>query len=136
MLEGLKRATAGLRADYEREKEPLEYASKRLALVDDDGERVAIVTATKVERTKFSEVPQGFAEAESEGESSIEEWREGHLKFWSSVGERIENETEVVLVWFELLEGVEPLAVDVDGPFLTPLHVEVNQHLHFYDGRS
>ena len=107
ILDGLKRATAGLHADYEREGEPLERVGERLVLVDDDGRRAGVVVVTRVETTTFAAVPWEFAQAESEGDRSIEEWRWGHLKFWTSVGERVTDDTAVVLVWFALVKDAE-----------------------------
>ena len=108
ILDGLKRATAGLRADYEREDEPLELVGEQLALVDDDGQRAGVVTVTRVETTTFAAVPWEFAQAECEGDRSIDEWRSGHLTFWTSLGERVTDDTEVVLVWFALVKNADP----------------------------
>ena len=119
ILDGMKRATAGLQLDYERAAQPLEYVGERLALVDDDGQRLAIVEVTRVETTTFAAVPWEFAEAESEGDRSIDEWRDGHWRFWTSQGERIDDDTPVVLVWFVLLERIEPLTLDAGASFVT-----------------
>jgi len=97
-----KRATAGLAGDYVAEGEPLEHVGERLTLVDDEGERVATVVVTKVVTCRFIDVPWEFARAEAEGDESIEEWREGHREYWTSVGEQVDDSTTVVLIWFEL----------------------------------
>jgi uncharacterized protein YhfF len=102
ILDGRKRATAGLLLEYVREGEELETEGELLALVDDDARRVATVVVVDVETTPFIEVPWRFAQAEGEGDESLEEWREGHRRFWSAEGEVIEDQTPVVLIWFEL----------------------------------
>ena len=102
ILDGKKRATAGLLLDYVRESEELEFVGERLALVDDDTHRVATVVVVDVETTPFIEVPWRFAQAEGEGDESLEEWREGHRRFWTAEGETIDDHTPVVLVRFEL----------------------------------
>ena len=108
VVDGFKRATAGLRADYEREGEPLERVGERLALVDDDGRRAGVVIVTRVETTMFAAVPWEFVEAECEGDRTIDEWRSGHVRFWTSLGERVSDDTVVVLVWFALVTNADP----------------------------
>lgn len=106
ILDGTKRATAGLLIDYEREHEPPEVEGETLALVDDHGAAIATVVVTRTATTRFVDVPWEFAAAEGEGDTSIEEWREGHRQFWTSVGETVDDETPVVLTWFQLVTAV------------------------------
>ncbi len=102
ILDGRKRATAGLLMEYVRENEELERVGERLALVDDDAHHVATVVVVAVTTVPFIEVPWSFAQAEGEGDESLEEWREGHRRFWTTQGESIDDQTPVVLIWFEL----------------------------------
>jgi uncharacterized protein YhfF len=103
VLDGLKRATAGLLLEYVREGEELEFEGDLLALVDDDTRRIATVVVVDVATTPFIEVPWRFAKAEGEGDESLDEWREGHRRFWTAEGETIDDQTPVVLIWFELV---------------------------------
>jgi uncharacterized protein YhfF len=103
VLQGTKRATAGLLLDYVRDDEELEVVGEHLALVDSDGARSGVVEVIQVDTVPFGEVPWRFAQAEGEGDASLEEWRTGHLRFWTSVGDVTDDLTPVVLVWFELL---------------------------------
>jgi uncharacterized protein YhfF len=103
ILDGHKRATAGLLLEYVRENEELEAEGELLALVDDDTQRVATVLVVAVETVPFIEVPWRFARAEGEGDESLEEWREGHRRFWSAEGDTIEDHTPIVLIWFEVV---------------------------------
>ena len=58
ILDGHKRATAGLLVEYVREDEELESEGELLALVDDDNQRVAtVVVVNDVETVPFIEVP-------------------------------------------------------------------------------
>jgi uncharacterized protein YhfF len=110
VLHGRKRATAGLLAEYDREGEALEHVGEELALLDDAGQPVAWVRVTRVELRAFADVPWEFAEAEAEGDTCIEDWRQGHLAFWTTVGEVVTDTTPVVLIWFELLpRGYSPV---------------------------
>ncbi|MEO9181418.1 MAG: ASCH domain-containing protein [Acidimicrobiales bacterium] len=103
ILRGEKRATAGLANYYAVENEVIESVGERLMLVDDEMQPIATVVVVRVEVTAFADVPFEFAQAESEGDESIEEWREGHRSFWVSEGEVIDDLTPVVLIWFELV---------------------------------
>ncbi len=102
ILDGHKRATAGLLHYYLSEGEELESEGELLALVDDDMKRVATVVVVDVGIMPFIEVPWKFAQAEGEGDESLEEWREGHRRFWTEEGESIDDQTPVVLIWLEL----------------------------------
>jgi uncharacterized protein YhfF len=103
ILDGHKRATAGLLVDYVRENEELESVGDLLALVDDESHRVSTVVVVEVATIPFIEVPWRFAQAEGEGDESLEEWREGHRRFWTDYGETIDDHTPVVLTWFEVV---------------------------------
>ncbi len=107
ILDRQKRATAGLLLDYVRDDEELEFVGERLALVDDDHRRVAVVEVVEVSTVPFGEVSWKFALAEGEGDESLQEWREGHRRYWSDAGEVVDDLTPVVLIWFELVATVE-----------------------------
>lgn len=109
VLEGRKRATAGLEAEYTAEGEPLEHVGEHLALLDDDGRRVGTVEVTAVDIVRFAEVPWEFAAAEGEGDADLEEWRAGHRRFWAEAGTPVDDDTRVALLRFELVE-VAPAA--------------------------
>lgn len=103
ILDGHKRATAGLLVEYVRENEELESPGDLLTLVDDQSRRVSTVVVKEVETVPFIEVPWSFAQAEGEGDESLEQWREGHRRFWADDGETIDDHTPVVLIWFEVV---------------------------------
>lgn len=102
ILDGHKRATAGLLIDYVRENEELESEGDLLALVDNESRPVATIVVTDVATVPFGEVPWSFAQAEGEGDESLEEWRDGHRRFWTDQGEAIDDHTPVVLIRFEV----------------------------------
>jgi uncharacterized protein YhfF len=104
VLAGRKRATAGLLSEYADEGEVLEHVGERLALLTDDGTRLATVQVTDVERTRFGLVTWDFAAAEGEGHADLEEWRSGHRRFWAAEGTPVDDETEVVLLRFALVD--------------------------------
>ena len=105
ILDGNKRATAGtLEWDYVAENEPIETIGEKLAVVDNQNRHVATIQATRVEVKKFAEVPDEFALAEAEGDLNGNDFRASHFEFWSKLGLSITGETEIVLVYFDLLE--------------------------------
>jgi len=107
VLAGDKRATAGLwNEDYVGEGEALDEVGERQALVDADGKALALLEVTRVERLRFVDVPWEFAEAEGEGDTSIDEWRAGHREFWTEAGVAVDDDTQVVCVWFEVVEDL------------------------------
>jgi len=106
VLSGQKRATAGtLEWDYLAENEPIETVGERLAVLSSDGIHVATIEATRVEVVNFADVPAEFALAEGEGDLSGDDFRESHLRFWSSVGLTILPSTQIVLLYFKLVES-------------------------------
>ncbi len=103
VLSGRKKATARtLQWDYEAHSEPIESIGEKLAVLDSNGRQVATIRATKVEIRKFSEVPDEFALAEGEGDLSGDDFRVSHLGYWSKIGLTIKDDTQIVLLYFEL----------------------------------
>ncbi len=104
VLLGRKKATAGtLKWDYEAQNEPIESIGEKLAVLDSNGIQIATIQATKVEIRRFSEVPDEFALAEGEGDLTGDDFRESHLRYWSNIGLTIDNETRIVLLYFDLV---------------------------------
>ena len=107
ILDGNKRATAGtLEWDYVAENEPIEEVGEKLAVLDNENRHVATIQATRVEVKKFADVPTEFALAEAEGDLSGDDFRASHFAFWSKLGLDIKDETEIVLVYFDLIEDL------------------------------
>jgi uncharacterized protein YhfF len=103
ILDGHKRATAGLLLEYVREDEEVESEGDLLSLVDDDNRRVATVRVKDVATVPFIEVPWSFAQAEAEGDETLEEWRDGHQRYWAEYGDVIDDFTPIVLIWFDVV---------------------------------
>ena len=105
VLHGNKRATAGLLHDYDREGEPVEHVGERLAMVDNNGRHVGTLLVTRTEIVRFCDVPDEFALAEAEGDLNAADFRASHLEYWTRVGEQVDDDTLVVLVYFDLVES-------------------------------
>ena len=105
VLDGTKRATAGtLEWDYVAEGEPIEHVGERLAVLGDDDRHVATIQVTKIEIRRFADVPDEFALAEGEGDLSGDDFRASHRGYWSKLGLPINDSTDIVLMYFELVE--------------------------------
>ena len=65
--------------------------------------KLRLYQATKVEIRRFSEVPDEFALAEGEGDLTGDDFRESHRRYWSNIGLTIDNETRIVLLYFDLV---------------------------------
>ncbi|PSK72905.1 hypothetical protein C6W96_10120 [Streptomyces sp. CS149] len=100
VLAGAKTATTGLLAEYLEETEGLEFVGERLALLANDGTRLATIEITAVRLVPFADVPWEHAEAEGEGDSSLEEWKNGHSRFWKAIGTPVTPETILVCLRF------------------------------------
>ena len=103
IVNGNKRATAGLLDDYAKESEPIESVGECLAMLDNDDQHVATLRVTRVEVSRFIDVPDEFALAEAEGDLNAADFRASHNDYWSRIGETITDETQIVQVYFELL---------------------------------
>lgn len=102
VVNGNKRATAGLLSEYGDEGEPLEYVGERLAVVDDDGRHVATIRVTEVVISRFADVPDRFALAEAEGDLNAADFHASHAAFWASVGTPVTEDMLIVQLYFEL----------------------------------
>ena len=129
IVNGNKRATAGLLDDYAKESEPVESVGECLAMLDNDNQHVATLRVTRVEVSRFIDVPDEFALAEAEGDLNAADFRASHNDFWSRIGETIIDETQIVQVHFELLtHRLRPLqSSDAEWIYLACQDTEV-QH--------
>ncbi|MEU3454910.1 ASCH domain-containing protein [Micromonospora sp. NPDC006766] len=106
VLAGVKTATAGLlTSDYAEENEELERVGERLVLVDDHDGLVGVVEVTGVEVVRFADVSWEFARSEGEGDRSIEEWREGHRRYWAREGFTVDDDSQVVCIRFRFVSA-------------------------------
>lgn len=104
VLAGTKVATAGLwKFDYEAEDEALDAVGERQVLLH-SGEPAAVVEITRLQTHRFADVPWEFAEAEGEGFTSTQHWRDGHRSFYESIGVDVSDDDLVVCCWFRVVE--------------------------------
>lgn len=107
ILDGNKRATAGtLQWDYKAENEEIESIGERLAILDNERKHVGTIEVTRVDVTRFADVPDEFALAEAEGDLTGDDFMASHLEFWSKNGLHIHDDTLIVLVYFDVVDDL------------------------------
>ena len=90
ILSGAKTSTSGLVLFYDLENEPLPQVGRRSAVVDSQGQRVAVIELTEVRVVRLADVDLQHALDEGEGYESVAQWRAGHEEFWHSAEVRAE----------------------------------------------
>jgi RimJ/RimL family protein N-acetyltransferase len=99
-------------AEYETEGEVIEYIGECLAMLDNDSHHIATLQVTRVEVSRFADVPDEFALAEAEGDLNAADFRASHFDFWTRAGETITDDTMINQIYFDLLShrlrGLDP----------------------------
>lgn len=119
VVHGKKRATAGLAAEYESEGEVIEYIGECLAMLDNDAQHVATLQVTRVDISRFADVPDEFALAEAEGDLHAADFRASHYDFWTRTGENITDDTMINQIYFDLLSHRLRGLVPSDAEWIT-----------------
>ncbi|MEG0774701.1 ASCH domain-containing protein [Clostridium sp.] len=104
---GTKKATASLYYWYNLAKEPLPKEGEYSVITDYTGEPQCIIKTTKITIVPFKEVTEDFARAEGEGDKSLEQWKEIHVRYFSKelkeIGKEFSKDMEVLCEEFELI---------------------------------
>lgn len=113
ILSGEKVATTGLLEEYRRERTTPESVGQRELVVDSNGRGVAVIELVEVDIRRMGDVDLAFAIDEGEGFTSLEEWRDAHVRFFTSpemtasLGDppvTIDDDTLVVCTRFRVVE--------------------------------
>jgi uncharacterized protein YhfF len=116
ILRGEKTSTTGLYEEYLREGTDVESVGERSAVVDSSGRRVAVIETTEVAVKPVRDVDLPFALDEGEGFESLADWRDAHVRFFTSPDMTailggppvtIDDETLVVCSRFKVVERLE-----------------------------
>jgi uncharacterized protein YhfF len=112
VLDGKKRGTADLLAEYEHRGEPVPEVGGYSVVLDGRRKPVAIIRTTSVKIKPFTEVTAEFAYSEGEDDRTLDSWRREHRKYFTRVlaarGERFDEASLVVAESFELLHPRNP----------------------------
>jgi uncharacterized protein YhfF len=104
---GVKRAHATLKREFEKDLDPLPAPGEHLVVLDGAGHPRAIVRNTHVELRHFNEIDDEFAFTAGEGDLTLQWWLIAHRQDWSEQADRegfeIGETTELVLEYFDLV---------------------------------
>jgi uncharacterized protein YhfF len=97
--DGPKRATTSRLDDYGPD-EPMPQVGDHSVILDGEGLPLCIIRVTSIEVRPFGQVDEQFAWDEGEGDRTLADWRRGHLWYFDTVGQPVDDTTEVVLERF------------------------------------
>lgn len=83
----------------------LSYLGKQVAFCDSEGCPRVVVETTAIERRRFSEVDEAWAQIEGEGDGTLAHWRAVHEAFFRNEGYFAED----MELWCEQFRVVERL---------------------------
>lgn len=92
VLEGKKRATAGLFWSNEVHHKPIPKVGDLSVVTNWQQEPLCIIETTYVEIVPYQDVSEAFAAVEGEGDGSLRYWREVHWLYFSRECERLGRE--------------------------------------------
>lgn len=109
VVDGPKRATAGLVAEYAADGDALPRIGSHWVACDGSGRPRAVLRTTELRLGPVSSVDPQFAWDEGEYERTLESWLEGHRRYWRRSCERIGMEySDDLEVCFERFRVVWP----------------------------
>jgi uncharacterized protein YhfF len=89
---GIKTATCSALWEWQAEGNPIPQKGQITVVVDGEGHPLCIVETTEVTIRQYNEVDSDFAQAEGEGDFSLDYWREAHRNFFSRTLPKIGRE--------------------------------------------
>lgn len=92
VLQGQKRATAGLLWENKIIKKPIPKIGDLSVVTNWQQEPLCIIETTRVEIVPYEEVSEAFAATEGEGDGSLRHWREVHWLYFSRECRRLGKE--------------------------------------------
>lgn len=67
------------------------HVGKRMVVLDGSGKPVAIIETVELTQLRFNEVDAAFAHDESEGDRSLQDWRQAHRRYFTRLGQVVED---------------------------------------------
>ena len=89
MLDGRKRATAGLLWAFEVERKPLPRPGDLSVVTGWSGQPLCVIETLAVDVVPFDDVTAEFAATEGEGDGSLAYWRQAHTEYFARECARI-----------------------------------------------
>jgi uncharacterized protein YhfF len=92
IFRGVKTATCSALWEWEAEGKPIPRQGQITVVLNGEGHPLCIVETTEVTIRQYNEVGDEFAQAEGEGDFSLDYWREAHRNFFSRTLPKIGRE--------------------------------------------
>jgi len=92
VVSGIKTGTCSALWEWEAEGNPIPQPGLITIVLDGHGNPLCIIETTEVVVCRFNVVDDEFANAEGEGDLSLEYWRKAHINFFSRVLPKIGKE--------------------------------------------
>lgn len=89
VLAGTKTGTASLEWEYGEAGEPLPQPGDLSVILDGANQPLCLIETTSIDIRSFNEVTAEHAYSEGEGDRSLQDWRDGHWRYFSRVCEHI-----------------------------------------------
>lgn len=87
VISGPKRATASLAEYNEKHPEVAPVENGYSVVTDYEGNPMCVIRTTEVRHLPFGEVDARFAWDEGEGDRTLEDWRDGHRRYFAREAE-------------------------------------------------
>ncbi len=104
---GIKTATCSSLWEWEAEGNPIPQKDQLTVVLDGAGHPLCVVETTEVTIRQYNEVDDEFAQAEGEGDFSLDYWREAHRSFFSrtlpKIGREFSEEMPLVCERFQVI---------------------------------
>lgn len=105
VLDGTKRATASLVAEFAAESQSLPRIGSHWIACDSTGRPRAILRSTELRIGTFADADDQFAHDEGEDDRTLASWRENHRRYWHRIAPPLGFEwTESHEILFERFE--------------------------------
>lgn len=102
VVKGRKRGTAGWIAAAERDGSTIPHAGMVSIVTDGFGHPQCAIRTERVERLRFTDVDATHAWLEGEGDRTLEDWREAHLRYFHTEAARLGlSFSEDAMLFFE-----------------------------------
>ncbi len=92
IVRDIKTATCSALWEWEAEGKPIPEVGQITIVLNGSGDPICIIEITEVTIRKYNEVDDNFAEAEGEGDFSLDYWREAHKNYFSRTLPKIGRE--------------------------------------------
>ncbi len=103
----IKTATCSSLWEWEAEGKPIPEVGQVTIVLNGSGDPLCIIETTEVTVRKYNEVDDTFAQAEGEGDFSLDYWRDAHKKYFSrtltKIGKEFSEDMPLVCERFKVI---------------------------------